>query len=208
MRIVFVSDTHTHPIPLPPGDVLVHAGDATSRGTPAEVAEFLRWFGSQPHPRKVLVAGNHDWLFQKDPGLAAKLLAEHPSVTYLQDAGVEIDGVRFWGSPWQPEFCDWAFNLPRRGERLRKAWAAIPADTDVLVTHGPPHGVLDTVRGGPHLGCEELTRRLGEIQPRIHVFGHIHDSHGTHRSGATLSINASTCDERYRPVNPPIVEEL
>ena len=195
MRLVFISDTHTHrDLAIPEGDVLVHAGDATSTGTAGEVEQFLQWFDAQPHRRRLFIAGNHDWLFQRDPDLAALLLARHPGITYLQDAGVAIDGLRFYGSPWQPEFCQWAFNLPRRGRALREAWARIPEGTDVLITHGPPHGVLDQVRGGSHLGCEELAARVAAVRPRIHVFGHIHDGFGVLRSQATVFINASTCD--------------
>lgn len=209
MRIVFVSDTHTHQdLDIPGGDVLVHAGDATGTGTPREVADFLAWFAAQPHPRRLCIAGNHDWLFQRRPDLAAQMLAGHPGITYLQDQGVRIGGVGFYGSPWQPEFCQWAFNLPRRGPELRQAWARIPAGVDVLITHGPPHGILDQVGGGPHLGCEELAERVAAVRPRIHVFGHIHGGFGAVRSGDTLFINASTCDEGYRPVNRPVVVDL
>jgi len=209
MRLVFISDTHTHrDLAIPEGDVLVHAGDATSTGTAGEVEQFLQWFDAQPHRRRLFIAGNHDWLFQRDPDLAALLLARHPGITYLQDAGVAIDGLRFYGSPWQPEFCQWAFNLPRRGRALREAWARIPEGTDVLITHGPPHGVLDQVRGGSHLGCEELAARVAAVRPRIHVFGHIHDGFGVLRSQATVFINASTCDEAYRPNHRPVVVDL
>jgi predicted phosphohydrolase len=209
MRLVFISDTHTHrDFRVPEGDVLVHAGDATGAGTLPEVRAFLAWFSSLPHSRKIFIAGNHDWLFQREPDTVRALLADHPDLVYLQDSGVAVDGVRFWGSPWQPEFMAWAFNLPRQGARIREAWNRIPVDTDVLITHGPPHGVLDQVQGGEHLGCEELRIRLGALRPRIHIFGHIHDGYGVLRSGSCLFVNASICDEHYRPVHDPIVVEL
>ncbi len=209
MRLVLISDTHSHrDFHLPEGDVLVHAGDATSTGTAAQVRQFLAWFAAQAHRRKLFIAGNHDWLFQRDPGAAAALVAEHPGLDYLQDSGIEIDGIRFWGSPWQPEFCAWAFNLPRRGERLREVWSRIPPGVDVLVTHGPPHGTLDQVGGGEHLGCEELRLRLAAVRPRLHVFGHIHDGYGTARGGGTLMVNASICDEGYRSVNRPVAVDI
>jgi len=209
MRLVFVSDTHTHRnINLPEGDVLVHAGDATSTGTLPQVSPFLEWFSSQPHRHKIFIAGNHDWLFHREPDLAAMLLAEHPDLVYLQDSGVEIDGIRFWGSPWQPAFCDWAFNLPRKGPRIREAWNRIPLGTDVLITHGPPHGALDQVQGREHLGCEELKLRRAVVKPRVHVFGHIHDSYGVAFAGSRILLNVSVCDEDYRPVNRPIVVEI
>jgi len=209
MRLVLLSDTHCHQrFPMPGGDALVHAGDATGSGTLDQVREFLEWFAAQPHRHKILVAGNHDWLFQREPGEAARLVRRHPGLVYLQDSGLELAGIRFWGSPWQPEFCAWAFNLPRRGEALRQVWNRIPPGTDVLVTHGPPYGILDQVGGGEHLGCEELRARLGVVRPRLHVFGHIHDSHGVARAGGTTYVNASVCDEGYRPVHPPVVVDV
>jgi predicted phosphohydrolase len=193
---------------IPDGDVLVHAGDATSTGTAEEVERFLQWFDVQPHARRLFIAGNHDWLFQRQPDLAAMMLAEHPGITYLQDEQVEIAGIRFYGSPWQPEFNQWAFNLPRRGHAIRAVWARVPQGTDVLITHGPPHGILDQVRGGTHLGCEALAERVAAVKPRIHVFGHIHDGFGVVQSTSTLFINASLCDEDYLPINRPVVVDL
>lgn len=154
MRLVCISDTHnTHKtLNIPRGDILIHAGDATGQGTSLEVNRFLAWFSTRPHRHKILVAGNHDWLFQHDPDGAAQLLRANPGITYLQDSGVEIEGVKFWGSPWQPWFCDWAFNLPRNGPALRQVWNKIPLDTEVLITHGPPRGMLDQVwRPSPRL---------------------------------------------------------
>lgn len=210
MRFICISDTHMshRGFSLPYGDILIHAGDATSTGTPDEVDRFLHWFAAQSHPHKILIAGNHDWLYQKDPVKASSLLEKHPGITYLQDSGVEIEGVKFWGSPWQPWFLDWAFNLPRKGSRLREVWNQIPIDTDVLITHGPPHGVLDQVHGGEHLGCEELKIRLAAVRPRIHLFGHIHDGYGVAQSKLTTYINACTCTEQYQALNRPIVFDL
>lgn len=210
MRLVCISDTHMahRGLHLPDGDVLIHAGDATSTGTSDEVSRFLAWFAAQPHRHKILIAGNHDWLYQRHPDMAGQILAQHPGITYLEDSGVDLDGVRFWGSPWQPWFYDWAFNLPRRGPRLREAWNQIPLDTEVLITHGPPHGILDQVHGGEHLGCEELKIRLAAVKPRVHVFGHIHDGFGVAQSPRTTYVNASTCTEAYQASNRPIVLDL
>lgn len=210
MKLICISDTHMshRAMSLPPGDVLIHAGDATSTGTHDEVERFLRWFAAQAYPHKILIAGNHDWLYQRDSERAAKLLEQFPGITYLQDSGVEIQGVRFWGSPWQPWFMDWAFNLPRSGPRLREVWNKIPVGTDVLITHGPPYGALDQVHGGEHLGCEELKVRLATVRPKVHVFGHIHDSYGVARSKHTTFVNACTCTEQYQALNRPIVLDL
>lgn len=190
------------------GDVLIHAGDATSTGSEQEVRAFLAWFGALPHAHKILIAGNHDWLFQKNPGRAAELLAAHPGITYLQDSGVEIEGTRFWGSPWTPVFMDWAFNLPRRGEQLQKVWGQVPEGTDVLISHGPPHQILDTVPKSTFLGCEVLRSRISELRPKLCVFGHIHHSWGAVQAPSTLLVNASICDEKYQPIHQAIEVDL
>lgn len=193
---------------IPDGDLLIHAGDCTNRGAADETAGFLAWFAGLPHPHKVLVAGNHDFLFEREAARAEAMIP--PGVTYLRDSGVTVGGLAIWGSPWQPWFYDWAFNL-ERGEELAKKWRLIPADTDVLVTHGPPHGTLDqTVRHPPErVGCEALAGRLTELpRVRLHAFGHIHEAYGRERQGGRDSVNASICDVRYRPVNPPVVVEV
>jgi len=208
MRVVAISDTHTFEdrITVPDGDVLIHAGDATITGTVAEVSAFGAWLESQPHKHKIVIAGNHDWLFERD-NAHARLLIE-PWAHYLQDSMVEITGVRFYGSPWQPRFQDWAFNV-NRGRAIAWKWRLIPK-CDVLITHGPPWGVLDQVIDGAlHLGCEELGHAVGRVKPRVHVFGHIHGGYGERRAPNGIHfINASICDEAYNPVNAPIVFEI
>jgi predicted phosphohydrolase len=206
LRLVCLSDTHNKHarIAIPDGDVLLHAGDFTGRGGAAEVEAFGVFLAGLPHRHKVVIAGNHDFLFQREPERARALLG---GATYLEDSGVTLDGIRFWGSPWQPWFHDWAFNLPR-GEPLAEKWALVPAGVDVLVTHGPPHGVLDRTFVGERVGCEELSRALERIRPRLHLFGHIHEAHGVARSGDRLSVNACNCDLLYRPVRPPFVIDI
>jgi Icc-related predicted phosphoesterase len=219
VRLVCISDTHNRhaEMRLPAGEVLVHAGDATMRGSRREVQDFVDWLAAQPHAHKVLVAGNHDWLFQREPD-AARAMVEG-RVTYLQDAGTTIDGISFWGSPWQPWMMSWAFNL-RRGAALREKWALVPAGTDVLVTHTPPHGIGDRVvkpvgrafcaltGHERHVGCEELRAALPHIRPLVHVFGHIHEGYGVVEQDGTRFVNASTCDMNYRELQPPIVVDV
>jgi predicted phosphodiesterase len=206
MRLVCISDTHAlhEELDVPHGDVLVHAGDFTMSGRESEIRAFDAWLGRLPHPRKIVVAGNHDWLFQREPANARSLIT---NAEYLEDSGATIDGVRFWGAPWQPWFFDWAFNL-RRGPEIAARWALVPAETDVLITHGPPRGVLDVVDRGESVGCEDLLRELGRIRPRVHVFGHIHESYGRAEKDGRISVNASSCSLAYRPENPPIVVDL
>ncbi|MFG0319139.1 MAG: metallophosphatase domain-containing protein [Planctomycetota bacterium JB042] len=206
MRIVCISDTHGRlgEVVVPEGDVLVCAGDFTRRGTEDEIRAFARALHALPHPEKVVVAGNHDFLFERDPERARALLGD---VRYLRDEGVSIDGRSFWGSPWQPEFCDWAFNLPR-GAALAERWALVPDATDVLVTHGPPRGVLDVTVSGEAVGCDDLARELRRIAPRLHVFGHIHEAYGRVDADGTIFVNASICDVRYAASHRPIVVDL
>lgn len=208
MRIVCISDTHNRhlisPIAIPDGDVLIHAGDATMQGQLPEVRAFGEWFGALPHKHKLFVAGNHDWGFQMD---RKRALAALPDCNYLEDSRVVIDGVKFWGSPWQPWFMHWAFNLPR-GEALRAHWNLIPLDTDVLITHSPPLCIGDYVDRGENVGCEDMLEAVQRIRPKLHVFGHVHDGYGVYERDGTRFINAAICDEKYRPVNAPIVVDL
>ena len=210
MRIVCLSDTHNQhrDLVVPRGDVLIHAGDATGEGLSVEVKDFMDWFANQPHRTKILIAGNHDWFFQRNPAMARHYLDAHPGITYLQDSGIEVDGLKIWGSPWQPYYMNWAFNLLRNGSAIREAWGKIPLDTDILVTHGPPHGVMDTTANGDRVGCEELAIRLAEVKPLLHVFGHIHGGYGHVERDETTYINASNCTEDYEPINPPMVVRI
>lgn len=218
MKIVCISDTHnrTHgslaPDRIPEGDVLVHAGDMTAMGSLSELESFTQWLGFLPHKRKVIIAGNHDFCFEH--GTLARAMFPD-DVTYLQDSSAVIDGVKFYGSPHQPEFFNWAFNLPR-GERLAAKWAAIDEDTNVLVTHGPPYGVLDGVPepgkiGPQHVGCKDLMARVRTLKHlKLHVFGHIHLHGGlmTIEDDGVRFVNAACCDERYFPSLPIRVVEL
>ncbi len=193
MRIVAVADTHCyerHLGALPDGDVFVHAGDLLQRGTIDELCQAAEWLRALPHAHKLVVAGNHDWCFQRAPVVAARALAG--AATYLEDAGTTIEGVSFWGSPWQPEFFGWAFNL-RRGAALREKWSRIPAGLDVLITHGPPRGIGDLVQGD-HAGCDDLLAAIAERRPRLHLFGHIHEAGGFWQRGDTAFANVTTAE--------------
>lgn len=210
MRVVFTSDTHHRygELVVPDGDVFVSAGDVTMMGDVPQISKYGRWLERQMHKHKITVPGNHDWLFQRDEVKARSLVPGY----VLIDQEVTIEGVKFYGSPWQPWFCDWAFNL-RRGDPLRMKWSKIPTDTDVLITHGPPHGHLDLTRGyddspREHVGCKDLREYVEKIKPKYHVFGHIHCGYGMDRDGNTTFINASICNEHYEHANEPIVVDI
>lgn len=209
-KIVCLSDTHNcnEQINVPDGDILIHAGDATIRGTIPEIIAFNRWFSNLPHRIKIFIAGNHDWLFETNNSYARTLLS--PKIIYLQDSFVEIENLKIYGSPWQPRFFDWAFNL-MRGTELAEKWKLIPADADILITHGPPHGILDEVPRQywiENTGCEELRKKVEEIRPKAHIFGHIHCGYGQKEEFGVKFINASNCDEEYNPTQSPIVFDL
>ncbi len=211
MRIVCISDTHQQhrKLAVPDGDLLIHAGDLTMNGELNVVRDFNAWLGELPHANKIVIAGNHDRNFEWQPETRALIT----NAIYLEDSGCTLkspdgEALKVWGSPMTPWFLAWSFNR-RRGAEIKRHWDMIPRDTDVLITHGPPHGVLDTVHAGSDsLGCEDLARAVAEIRPLLLVFGHIHGGYGVHRSDGTAFVNASVVDEQYRLVNAPVCIDL
>lgn len=226
MRIVCISDTHSlHNrmyYELPKGDLLIHSGDCTNVGKESDVSEFIEWFKNiEGFKYKIFIAGNHDFAFENEPSWLYKYINPEKliesGVSYLEDESIEIISnefsrpIKIYGSPWQPEFFNWAFNLPRNGDVLKSRWDEIPNDTDILITHGPPHGIRDFVvneSGIPQVGCELLRERVNTLKPLLHVFGHIHESYGVSYIGETMFVNASICTERYEPINKPLVFDL
>jgi Icc-related predicted phosphoesterase len=229
IRIICISDTHSlhskikieNYINPKVSNILIHAGDCTNVGREKEVGDFINWYQNLEFDTKIFIAGNHDISFENKPNWLNTYLYEenlHQSnVTYLRDDSITIDfpefsrPIKIYGSPWQPEFYNWAFNLPRDGEELKKKWEQIPNDTDILITHGPAFGMLDYVMdkyGQRNVGCELLKERIDVLKPLMHVFGHIHYSYGTEKINDTLFVNASICTEQYNPINEPIVVDL
>lgn len=225
-RFVCFSDTHgLHAlIPkkhMPAGDVLLHAGDFTNTGELEQIESFNEWLETYPAEHKVVIAGNHDITLHEEyyKGRGAKRFHPHKSYDctkakallkgciYLEDASKEVRGYQVYGSPWQPEFCDWAFNLPR-GEELRRCWGAIPEDTDILLVHGPPAGHVDRTSRDTRVGCEDLLAAIQDRRVSVVVTGHLHESYGTSADEVTLFVNASTCTSEYNPTRPPIVFDL
>lgn len=212
MKITLISDTHNkHKLitdDLPGGDLLIHAGDISSMGYEHEIREFCKWYNSlDNYTNKVFIAGNHDWGFQINTEKVKEILDFYGNITYLQDNEVLVGEklVSVYGSPWQPEFYNWAFNLPRKGDELKEKWDNIPSNTDILITHGPAYGYVDKVIGRvENLGCELLTERIKQIKPKIHVCGHIHSGYGYTFDGDTHYINASVLNESYVYYNRPL----
>jgi len=212
MKITFISDTHTkhHQVTsqLPGGDLLIHAGDLMNSGhNKNEINYFCEWFESQDYKHKIFIAGNHDKMFEDHP-LESNTIVNNYDVTYLQDDEDIIDGIKIYGSPWQPEFFNWAFNLPRMGEELKEKWDMIPHNMDIVVTHGPAYGHLDTVVGqSMNLGCELLAERLKVVKPKIHVCGHIHSGYGYKFHEGTHYFNAAVLGEDYVFTQKPMTVE-
>lgn len=230
IRFVCISDTHGKiegsKLHMPPGDVLLHAGDFTQKGHMNEIQKFNSYLGALPYKVKVVIAGNHDLTFDDNITEASlrtfgvqkstveSYLRERglksvkqmlTSAIYLEDSLVTVCGIKIYGAPWQPVFCDWGFNL-NRGEDILKKWQTIPADLDILMTHGPPVGHGDLTGGNNNVGCVELLNTVQKrVKPKFHVFGHIHEGYGVTSDGYTTFINASTCTRRYLPTNAPIV---
>lgn len=210
-NITFISDTHGRHGrlgELKGGDILIHAGDVSNIGNLPQLADFMKWFADQPYDHKVFIAGNHDWGFENYLGTEDIQDLIHDfryDVTFLQDSYTEINGIKIYGSPWQPRFFNWAFNLDRNSDELNSKWEMIPDDTDILITHGPAHGMLDRVQGEViHLGCELLAEHIkNRVKPIVHVCGHIHSGRGYRYDGTTHYINASILDERYNVAYEP-----
>lgn len=223
MKFACISDTHgfherlTDRIIQENPDVLIHAGDQTMRGYDSEVRNFYDWLKYLPVKYKVFIAGNHDFFYENHPRIIQQYLKEkfenelNNTVFYLENNACIIDGVVIHGSPITPWYHDWAFNRAR-GEQIKRYWDNIPNDVDILVTHGPPHGILDlTLTTQENVGCEDLLERVKELNNynlRHHVFGHIHEEAGMKRIGNICFVNASSLDFNYKPVCDPICFHL
>jgi predicted phosphodiesterase len=221
MKITILSDTHTKhrycENDLPGGDLLIHGGDFMNSGyNPMDAMEFFKWFDDiDNYDFKVFIAGNHDRWMQDKTEESRGILTGYKTIDYLQDDWMivgdsdphdpNVKTAKIYGSPWQPEFYNWAFNLPRNGDELKSKWDMIHEDTDILITHGPAWGFLDDVEGNRnvHLGCELLAERIKQIKPKIHICGHIHTGYGHYFDGHTHYFNASILNERYNYAHLP-----
>lgn len=206
MKIVCISDTHGmhRQFKMPKGDILVHAGDFTHTGEYSIIQDFNSWLGELDYSYKIIIAGNHELTFEKYPFPTRNLITNG---IYLQDSEVVIEGYKFYGSPWTLNFNNWAFNMSESA--IQKIWALIPKDTDVLITHGPAFGILDSsfdwdYGDFPNLGDTALLHYIKEIKPKYHICGHIHQAYGVFKTDSTTFINAS----QYKAKAKPIVVKL
>jgi Icc-related predicted phosphoesterase len=208
MKIVAISDTHGkhQNLVLPKADMLIHAGDVSSRGKETEVIEFLKWFSETDFTYKIFIAGNHDFYFERFGDEMINQLIP-ANVIYLNDNGIEIEGIKIWGSPISPWFYDWAFNR-HRGNDIKKHWDKIPQNVDILITHGPVFGILDKTVRNENVGCKDLLEKIETLNPKFHICGHIHEAYGQVKYRETEFINVSVLDENYILKNKPIVLEI
>lgn len=211
LKIICLSDTHCQldKVDVPEGDILIHSGDLTYRGKFEETEKELKILKEKTpnFKHRILVEGNHDWLGEKEP-VVMRGLCEENGIILLQHEAIELEGLKIFGSPFQPEFCNWAWNLPR-GEALANKWKDISNDTQILITHSPPYHILDRCPDGRRVGCEQLKARIADLKDlRLHVFGHIHAGVGTARIDKITFINASICDEAYKTTNKPKIITL
>lgn len=208
MRIVCISDTHDFhdEVVLPDGDMIIHAGDCTGWGRLDQFEPFVDWFSSLDYKYKIFISGNHDWCLYRKLDQCKMIMK---NIIYLQDDEITIEGLKIYGTPWQPEFCAWAWNLPRLSRELDEKLDKIPVDTNILITHAPPAGILDKILEGERTGCELLLDKLNKLQSlKLHVFGHIHEDYGIKKKKDITFVNASICTREYYPTNKPIVVEV
>lgn len=228
MLIHALSDSHNQHRKLEKqltgGDVLIHAGDFSGQGHIWEYEDFLKWLAgfNDRYKDTLLICGNHEINIELTHMHRFKEMCAELDITYLEDSGVEIDGVKFYGSPVQPWFQDWGWNKARNESEaalyriglIKPHWDAIPDDTNVLITHGPPYDILDElvyVDGTPRgqfVGCQDLLTRIKELKDLdLHLFGHIHCGYGQKHQDGVSYYNVAVCDEQYWPSNPVTVIE-
>lgn len=221
-KVCFVSDTHNahDRLKLEPVDIIIHSGDATGMGHETQLKNFIDWYAEQDAEHKIYVPGNHDIGLEEHYEERSKWF-EEAGIILLNDESVILDdfsyhdfedyNIKIYGSPITPNFGRWSF-MRARGHQINEHWKKIPEDTDILVTHGPPKYILDQVINTwddqASVGCEMLAKRVIDVKPKIHAFGHIHEGYGTTERYGTEFINASIMDEGYRLVNDPVYRNI
>lgn len=212
MKVVVISDTHNKHefIDLPAGDVIVHAGDFSHSMNQA--LNFVEWYGKLDYKYKILIAGNHEQYVSQIGYEKFSLYCAQNNVIYLEDTSIEIEGIKFHGSPYSVNFCNWAFM--KEDEDLDAHWDNIPEDTDVLIVHGPAYNILDKVNQcilEPHVGSKGLQNRAIELSNKklkYLITGHIHEAYGATEVGTLTCINACIFEHGYLGLKKPSSFEI
>ncbi len=209
MKLVCISDTHGRhrDVKLPEGDILIHAGDVSVHGEIETFDNFNRWIKDLPFDYVLFTAGNHD---RCRATMIEKLV---PNGVFLNDSAWEWSGLKFYGSPQTPSVWDTKEEycyIRHDYEDAQKIWDKIPDDTDVLITHGPPLGILDFVdKKNEEVGCSVLLDRVLEVKPKVHIFGHIHESNGYINQRYNIKfVNCAQMDGEFSMTNKPIVVDI
>ena len=201
IKIACISDTHNRTVTVPEVDLLLHAGDFTSTGSARQVILALDNIKHLSKSTKFAIPGNHELCSEQNPSKEISLFAQYGWELLINQLTTFNDLVIF-GSPIQPNFCNWAWN--RDVQERKDFWKTAPK-CDILISHGPAYGLLDECEDGRRVGCQYLLEYIDTVKPRLVVCGHIHHSYGTMNYGSSLIVNASTCNEKYQAVNPPII---
>lgn len=206
MKVCAVSDLHLKEPDLPEADLGLLAGDLTFRGTLKEYKQSMYYLQSQRHKFKdaYCTLGNHDGGLFLELGHREEFEKE-TGWKILIDETVEVQGIRLFGSPYTPEFCNWFWSYERPTNRWKDL---IQEGTSIVFTHGPCYGILDMTPRGEKVGCYDLGHRIRQVKPRAVICGHIHHSYGQETIDETTYYNVSICDEMYGASNPPTVFEI
>ena len=206
MKAVVLSDNHTnYDFETPEGDLLIHCGDFTFHGNPNEMKKFKNYLKEQPHEHKLFIFGNHEkvdkeityWIEYLEDGTGAKCIHEK---------AYGIGDLNFFGSSYTPKYLNWGFMQDE--ETRERYWENMIEGMDVLVTHGPPKGIMGQIEDGTEIGCEYLRKFVDRVKPKYHFFGHNHAGAGVQTNGHTMFVNAALLTEHYQKFRPPIVVNL
>ncbi len=207
MKIVFFSDTHGQheKVVIPTCDILIFCGDFSRSDSVRDIQPFVEWFSSRDAKHKILMPGNHDEICEKAPALAEQTIRD-AGINYPLSKTIDVEGIKIYGMPYSPTFCNWAFMLDDESHRMIMHCDGIPDNVDILVTHCPPYGILDEVpinyyHQDCHAGGKSLLSAINRSSPKIHCFGHIHAGHGSIKINDTLHINCSILNDQYRVTN-------
>lgn len=210
VTIVATSDTHGRhgEVPMPDGDILIHAGDSTRVGGLDEFMRFAEWMNAQKkYKHRIWIAGNHELSMEDAANKKEILSLFDDDVIYLENEGVELEGIHFYGSPFTPEFFNWAFM--KDDSDLAAEWKKIWDSVNVLITHGPPYSILDKNNRGDACGSQSLYEHV-KLLPHLthHIFGHLHHSHGYEEIDGMHFHNVCALDDAYRYKNPPQIIQI